>query len=70
MIKSGMVRWAGYKALMGKMRSVHRNMVVNSTGKKSLVRPRYSWEDNNKMDLRESGFGGVEWIHLAQHKDQ
>jgi hypothetical protein len=46
--------------LMGKMRSVYRIMVVNPAGKKSLVRPRYSWEDNNKMDLRESGFGGVE----------
>jgi hypothetical protein len=28
------------------------------------------WEDNTKMDLREIIYGGVDWIHLAQDRDQ
>jgi hypothetical protein len=26
-------------------------------------------EDNIKMDLREIGWGGMDWIHLAQDRD-
>jgi hypothetical protein len=38
--------------------------------KRPLGRPRSRWEDNIKMDLREIGFGGVDWIHTAQDMDQ
>jgi hypothetical protein len=31
-------------------------------GRRPLGRPRRRWEDNIKMDLREIGFGGVDWI--------
>jgi hypothetical protein len=31
-----------------------------------LGRPRRRWEDNIKMDLQEVGFGGTDWIELAQ----
>jgi hypothetical protein len=34
------------------------------------VGPRRRWEDNIKMDLRETGWEGVDWIHLAQDMDQ
>jgi hypothetical protein len=33
-------------------------------------RPRSRWEDNTEMDLREIGWEGVNWIHLAQDRDQ
>jgi hypothetical protein len=39
-------------------------------GKKSLGRPRRRWVDNIKMDLREIGWDGKDWIELAQDKDQ
>jgi hypothetical protein len=39
-------------------------------GKRSLERPRLRWEDGIKMDLKEVGWGGVEWIHLAQDRDR
>jgi hypothetical protein len=39
-------------------------------GKKPLGRPRHRWADNIKMDLREIRFGGVDWIDLAQDRDQ
>jgi hypothetical protein len=39
-------------------------------GRRPLGRPRRRWEDNIKIDLREIGFGDVDWIHLAQHRDR
>jgi hypothetical protein len=39
-------------------------------GKRLLVRPRRRWVDNIKMDLLEIGWGGVDWIGLAQDKDK
>jgi hypothetical protein len=38
--------------------------------KRPLGRPRSRWEDNIKMDLRETGGGGMDWIDLAQDRDQ
>jgi len=36
--------------------------------KKLYGRPRYSWEDNIKMNLKEIEYKGVDWIHLAQDR--
>jgi hypothetical protein len=44
--------------------------VENPEGKRQLVRPRRRGEDNIKMDLREIGLGGVNWIELAQDRNQ
>jgi hypothetical protein len=38
-------------------------------GKRPLRRPRYKWVDIIKMDLREIGWGGMNWIHLDQNGD-
>jgi hypothetical protein len=38
-------------------------------GKRPLGRSRHGWEDNIKMDLRGIGWGGVDWIVLAQDRD-
>jgi hypothetical protein len=35
--------------------------------KRPLGRPRRRWEDNIKMNLRETGSGGMDWIDLAQN---
>jgi hypothetical protein len=35
-----------------------------------LGRPRHRWEDGIRMDLREIGWEGVDWIQLAQDTDQ
>jgi hypothetical protein len=45
-------------------------VVEKSEGKRSLGRPRRRWEDNIRMDLRETGWEDVDWIHLAQDRDQ
>jgi hypothetical protein len=39
-------------------------------GKRPLRRSRRRWVDNIKMDLREIGWGGMDWIDLAQDRDQ
>jgi hypothetical protein len=39
-------------------------------GRRPLGRPRRRWVDNIKMDLRERESGGIDWIDLAQDKDQ
>jgi hypothetical protein len=40
------------------------------SGKIPLGRPRPRWEDSIRMDLREIGWEGVDWIHLAQDRDK
>jgi hypothetical protein len=45
-------------------------MVRRPEGKRQLRRPRRRWEDNIKMDIREIGWGGMDWIDLAQNRNQ
>jgi hypothetical protein len=51
-------------------RGVYRDLVGKPEGRRPLGRPRRRWEDNIKMDLREVGCGGMEWIELAQDRDR
>jgi hypothetical protein len=44
--------------------------VEKTEGKRPLGRSRRRWYDNIKMDLREIGWGGVDWINLAEDRDQ
>jgi hypothetical protein len=54
----------------GAKRNVYRILVGKPEGKRRLGRPRRRWEGNIKMDLREIGWRGVDWIDLAQDRDQ
>jgi hypothetical protein len=45
-------------------------LVEKAERKRPLGRPRSKWMGNITMDLREIGWGGVEWIDLAQGRDQ
>jgi hypothetical protein len=55
---------------MGEKRNAYRILVGKPEGKRSLGRPRRRWVDNIKMDLREIGWNGMDWIGLAQDRDQ
>jgi hypothetical protein len=46
-----------------------KNLVGKLEWKRPLRRPRSRWQDNVKMNLREIGFGCVDWIHLVQDRD-
>jgi hypothetical protein len=39
-------------------------------GKRPLERPKSRWKDNIRMDLREIGRGDMDWIDLAEDRDQ
>jgi hypothetical protein len=69
-IKSRRMRWAGHVARMGEERNVYRVLMGKPEGKRSLGRPRRRWEDGITMDLRETGWGSVDWIQLAQDRDR
>jgi hypothetical protein len=69
-IKARRMRWAGYVVRMGEERGAYNILVGRLEGKRPLGRPRRRWENNIKVDLREIGFGDVDWIHWAQDRDR
>jgi hypothetical protein len=70
MIKSMRMLWAGLIARTGKKRNAYGILMGNPGGKRPLERPRRKLEDNIKIDRREIGWGGMDWIDLAQDMDQ
>jgi hypothetical protein len=54
----------------GAKNNAYRILVRNPKGKRPLGRPRHRWVDNIKIDLREIGWDGGNWIDLAQNRDQ
>jgi hypothetical protein len=68
--KSRRMRWAGHAARWGERRNAYRILVGKPEGKRPLGRPRRRWVDNIKMDLREVGLDGRDWIDLAQDRDR
>jgi hypothetical protein len=70
MMKSRRMRWTGHVAGMGEKRNAYRILVGKPEGKRPLGRPRLRWVDNIKIDLRETGWDGLDWIDLAQDRDQ
>jgi hypothetical protein len=55
---------------MGEKRGVYRILVGRPEGRRPLRRPRRRWQDNIKMDLQEVGWGGMDWIEMAQDRDR
>jgi hypothetical protein len=67
-IKARRMRWAGHVARMMEVRCAYNILVGRPEVRRPLGRPRRRWKDNIKMDLREIGFGDVDWIHLAEDR--
>jgi hypothetical protein len=55
---------------MGERRGVYRVFIGRPEFKRLVGRPRRIWEDNIKMDLREIGIDGANWIQIAQDRIQ
>jgi hypothetical protein len=66
-IKPRRMRWAGHVAQMGETRNTYRIMAGKPEGKRPLGR---KWVNNIKMDLREIGWDGMDWIELGRDRDQ
>jgi hypothetical protein len=55
---------------MEEEREVYKVLVGKPKGKRPLGRPSHRWKDGIRMDIREIGWGGVDWIRVAQDRDR
>jgi hypothetical protein len=55
---------------MGEGRGAYRTLVGRPEGRRPPGRPSHRWEDNIKIDLQEVGWGGMDWIDMAQDRDR
>jgi hypothetical protein len=69
-IKSRRMRWEGHVTQMRTKSNAFGILVGKPEKKKSLGRPRRRWVDNVKIDLREIGWDGMDWIDLARNREQ
>jgi hypothetical protein len=69
-IKARRMTLVGHVARIVEMRNPYSILFGRPEGKRPLGRPRRRWEDNIRMDLREIGWKDVDWVHLAQDRDQ
>jgi hypothetical protein len=64
------MRLAGLVAQMGEKRNANMILMGKPEGKRPLGRQRHRLVDNIKMDVRVIGWDGMNWIDVAQDKDQ
>jgi hypothetical protein len=50
--------------------TAYRILMGKPEGKRTLGRSRRRWVGNIKMDLREIGSGGMNWINMALNRNQ
>jgi hypothetical protein len=55
---------------MGEMRNAYALLVGEPEGDTPIGRPRRRWKENIRMDLKEKGWKVVDWIQLAQDRNQ
>jgi hypothetical protein len=68
-LQSRRMKWAGHVARMGEKGTVCSILVGKPEGKRPLRRTRRRWVDDIKMDLREIGWDGADWVDMAQDRD-
>jgi hypothetical protein len=54
----------------GERRKAYRTLVGKPEIKRPLGRPRHRLVDNIKVHFREIEWGGIDWIDLAEDRDQ
>jgi hypothetical protein len=69
-IKLRIMGWAELVVRMRKRKGVYRVVVGIPEGQKPIGRPGRRWKDIIKMDFQDVGYGGMEWIDLAQDRDR
>jgi hypothetical protein len=69
MINSRKMRWAWHVARMRGKKNVYRILVGKPEGNRPLGRAIHRWQDNTRMDVKETGWDGMGWIDLAQDRN-
>jgi hypothetical protein len=64
------IEFGGDLARMGSKRNTYSVLMEQPGGKRPLGRPRRRWVDNTEMDLRDVGWGCMDWVDLVQDRDQ
>ena len=64
-IKCRILRWTGHVARMRERRCIFKILTGTPTGKRPLRRPRHRWEDNIRMDFKETR----NWVDSVQDKN-
>jgi hypothetical protein len=64
------MRWVEHAACMEEIKNAYKILVGRPDGQTPLGRCRQRWEDNLRIDLREIGWEGVEWMYLVQDRKQ
>jgi hypothetical protein len=62
--------YSSLNIILGEKRNTYNVLVGKPEEKRLQGGPRRCWEDNIMMDLRETGWGCMDWIHLAQDRNQ
>jgi hypothetical protein len=62
------MRWAGQVARFAERRDAYGVLVGKPEGKRPFGRPRRRHEKDIKMQLQQEGWGGMDWIDLAQDR--
>jgi hypothetical protein len=70
MMKAKRIRWEGHIARISEIRNQQNILHEEPEETRPLGALRRRWEDNIKVNLKEIGREGVDWIHLAQDRDQ
>jgi hypothetical protein len=55
---------------MGGMRNAYNILIEKPLVKRTRGRPMHRWEGNIRMDIKEVVWDSVDWMHLAQDRDQ
>jgi hypothetical protein len=69
-IRSRRIGWTGHIARLGERRTTYRLVVGKLEGKKPLGRPRRGWVDTTQMNLRDIGWGSLDYTDVDQDRDQ
>jgi hypothetical protein len=64
------LRWTGHASRIREKKGAYRLLVGKPEELRPLERSRRRGEDNIKMDFREVGWEGIDWINLAQDRDR
>jgi hypothetical protein len=69
-IQSRRIILAGHIARKGDRRGAYRVLVGRPEGRRPLGRPRPRWGEGIKVDLKEVGWVGMDWIDMAQDRNR